>query len=677
MCGIVGVRTFKPHGEAEVTHWVGRQLRSIKHRGRDENGSHVEDGVGLGITRLSIIDLDTGSQPMTSPDGRFVIVYNGEVYNYAELRGELAARGYPFRTNSDTEVVLAAYVMDGADCLKRLNGMFAFAIFDREARELSLFRDRFGIKPLFYYADTNLACFASELKAILCVPGVRRAIDPEGLTVFLSHNYLPPPLTLMQGIRQLPPGHLARVKQDGSVSIEQWHEWTPAPQAHLSTEELDERFDSLFEHAVERQLVSDVPLGAFLSGGLDSTAIVAVMAEKKPGRTQTFSVGFDETGYDESPFALEVAKHLGTDHHPIRLGADAFFELMTTVAPYQDHLVADQAIVPLFALSQLARQHVKVCLSGDGGDELLGGYTTILADRYQPWVRRLPSAMRRVILRTLDAIGAGTGKVSWDYKLRAFLQGAGMSREDAHATWRMLHTTASLGRLLVPEVLRETWCESDWLYGPYRRAFTEFRAAPFARRAEMADIRVWLAGNNFTKVDAMTMGANLEARVPFLDNDLVAFLLRVPSSQKVRGHTLKVILRRYLRRKGIPPRIVNRRKEGFHSPIAGWFKGELRDRLRDILAPPHGLYSDGIIRQNEPLRLLDEHVAGRSNNAYRLFALTLLFRWYDTVFRAGAHEGRRSLGNTRSVRPPCRTGMVARVQRPTGASAATQEVKLR
>ncbi|MFH1416991.1 MAG: asparagine synthase (glutamine-hydrolyzing) [Planctomycetota bacterium] len=640
MCGIVGVRTFKPRGAAELTGWIDRQLSLIEHRGRDEVGSHVEGGVGLGITRLSVIDLDSGSQPISSPDGRYVIVYNGEVYNYAELRSDLAARGYPFRTNSDTEVVLAAYAMDGAESLNRLNGMFAFAIHDRDTDELILIRDRFGIKPLFYYADADLVCFSSELKAILCVPGVRRAIDPEALTVFLSHNYLPPPLTLMQGVRQLPPGHALRVKRDGRVTLEQWHRWTPEPQEHLSTNELDERFGLLFERAVTRQLVSDVPLGAFLSGGLDSTALVAVMAEKKPGRTKTFSVGFDEKGYNESPFALEVAEHLGTDHYPIRLGAEAFFELVTTVIPYQDHLVADQATVPLFALSQLARRHVTVCLSGDGGDEVLGGYTTILADQYQPLVRCLPGPARRVILKTLDAIGAGTGKVSWDYKLRAFLQGAGLSREDAHATWRMLHTTASLRRLLSPDMQHE----ADWLYQPYRRAFAEFSAAPFARRAEMADIRVWLAGNNFTKVDAMTMGANLEARVPFLDNDLVDFLLRVPLSQKVRGHTLKVILRRYLRRKGIPPRIVNRGKAGFHSPIAGWFKGILRDRLRDILAPPHGLYSDKIIRQGEPLRLLDEHAAGRSNNAFRLFALVLLFRWYDAVFRAG---GNASVEQTR------------------------------
>ncbi len=632
MCGIAGICTFDGVPEDDLHQLVTRQLETIIHRGGDECGSVVEDVVALGVTRLSIIDIAGGSQPMVSVDGRYVLVYNGEVYNFRELRRKLEDRGHAFRTLCDTEVVLAAYASDGLDALGSLNGMFCFAVWDRHERELLVCRDRFGVKPIYYYIDQRRFCFASEVKGIMQMPGLRREVDPEGLIVYLSHNYLPAPHTLLRGVFQLPPGHAIRVKADGSHAIFRWHHWSVAPDesggSEASGEELQERFGELFERAVVRQLVSDVPLGVFLSGGLDSTALASVMSENMSEPVKTFSVGFDEPGYDESEYAREAAEQLGTDHHGLRLGPDRFFELLEAYIAHQDNPIADQATIPLFALSLMARKEVKVCLSGDGADELLGGYPTILADRLQPLAARLPRSVRNMITKTLDVAGATTGKVSLDYKLRAFMRGAGLrSREDAHATWRMLHSVGTLRRLL-PDGFP---IDPEWIYGPYRRAFAERTNGDFHRRAELADLRVWLAGNNLLKVDAMTMGANLEARVPFLDNELVDFLLRVPMAQKTSGQTLKVILRRYLRDKGISSNIVRRRKAGFHSPIARWFKGPLNVKLRALLASSHGVHRDGLIRREEPLRLLDAHQQGRANNAFQLFGLALLFLWYDQM----------------------------------------------
>ena len=628
MCGIAGIRTFDEYDPSILKRRVTQQLDLLEHRGRDESGLYVEKGFCMGITRLSIIDPVGGTQPIQSRCGRFVIAYNGEVYNFITLRSTYEKRGYSFKTKTDTEVVLAAFVLDGPRGVLDLNGMFSFAVWDRKERELFLCRDRFGIKPLFYYSKKGHFVFASEIKGILAVNRNAATIDPQGLATYLSHNYLPPPYTLFRSVIQLRPGHAVRVKADGTISDWHWHRPICVEGTSLSTEEIDQRFQELFEQSVERQLISDVPLGAFLSGGLDSTAIVSVMAEKKTQRVKTYSIGFAEQDYDETPYADEVAKQLNTDHHVTRLGGNAFFKIFETYIKHMDNLVADQATVPMLELSTMARKDVKVCLAGDGGDEILSGYITILADRFQPWIRRCPPALHKMVEHFLNRRDAGMGKLSFDYRLKAFLKGAGMNREDAHATWRLLYSNQGLRRLLGDAVR----IQEDWIYSPYREAFQAHSHLGFFERAERADMAMWLAGNGLPKVDTMTMAANLEARVPFLDNDLVDFLLSIPGSKKVRGLNLKIILRRYLRKKGFSSSIVDRKKEGFHSPIAVWFKGPLSGKLKELFSDQRTLYRDGIIREGEPMLLLDEHMHGRANHAFQLFGLALLFLWYENVF---------------------------------------------
>lgn len=625
MCGIAGIYLYSNENIQKLPEWLLQQVNVIEHRGRDETGFHIDQRVGLGNTRLSVIDIEGGSQPIASEDKRYVIVYNGEVYNFLSLRTELEKLGYQFKSNSDTEVVLHAFEEFGEESVSRLNGMFAFAVWDRKEQSLFLARDRFGVKPLFYYADMQFFCFASELQAILVIPKVRRTISPKGLAVYLGHNYLPPPFTLFSEIKQLKPGHSMHIKRDGNILINQWNRLRPLKTLQISEPELDERFSFYLERAVELQLVSDVPLGAFLSGGLDSTALISILAEKKGSGINTFSVGFKEAEYDESPYALEVAKQFGTEHHPLWMGHEMFFKEFQESISNQANPIADQATVQLLALSKLARRYVKVCLSGDGGDELLGGYITIFADRYQPILKYIPQRLTNIYSTLLSILGAGTGKISFDYKLKSFLSGAGMSKEDAHAMWRMIHNFNDLRQILSDDII----IDEDWLYQPYRAAYAESENTDFFTKSQLADMMVWLAGNNLPKVDSMSMAANLEVRVPFLDNDLVEFLLQIPASQKVIGHKLKIILKRYLQCKGLSTNIVQRKKAGFHSPIAIWFKGPLRPKLDEIFNDQRSLYEDGLIRQGIPTRLLKEHATGKSNNAFKLFGLALLFLWYE------------------------------------------------
>lgn len=638
MCGIVGTLRAELGDELTLERWVQAQLAAVEHRGGDQRAVFLDPPIGLGITRLSIVDVAGGDQPIRSPDGRHVIVYNGEVYNHGELRDELERRGWAFRTRTDTEVVLATYVLGGAAALSRLNGMFAFAIWDRRERELVLVRDRFGIKPLVYASGSGLFAFASEVKGILALPGLRREIDPVALRVFLAMNYLPAPLTLVDGIRQLEPGHLLRVRPGGDERLERWHQDPPRRSLDLSEGEIDERFRALFHAAVDRQFASEVPVGISLSGGLDSTAICAALAARGTRQLRTFTVAFAEPSFDESERAAEVSRRFGAEHRVIRPGPREYFDAFRSFVASQDNPVADQATVPVFLLSKLARETVKVCLFGDGADELLGGYVTVLADRLQPLASRVPSALLTWAERAVAHLPDRGGRLPLRYRARSFLRGSRLSREEAHAGWRLIHDGDEVRRLLGPALVTN---EAFAAPSPYQAAFRDAGGGDFFDRAEAADLRVWLAGNNLAKVDSMTMAASLEGRVPYLDHELAEFLRALPFDRKVVRWRPKAVLKRYLLNAGFSRAFVHRQKGAFLSPIAEWYRGPLRGALETLFREERGLYDAGLLAARAPLELLDEHVRGRQDNAFKLFGLSLLTVWYAEVFRANWAEPSR------------------------------------
>ena len=624
MCGIAGLVSLD-FPKSELAQICVGQLNAIEHRGRCASEVSTFEGCVLGTTRLAIIDIEGGSQPLTSPDGRYTISYNGEVYNYRQLRTELEQDGWIFRTRCDTEVVLAAYSLWGDESCSRLNGMFAFAVWDERLNSLTLVRDRFGIKPLYYWSANGTFAFASQLSGLTSMKMVPRKLDEAAFNEYLALNYVTPPKTLISNISQVRPGATLTV-HNGQMKHFKWYSLPTVERGKLSCADVKEEFSFLFERAVKSQLVADVPVGAFLSGGLDSTAIVSVMANEFKVAPCTFAASFREKDYDEGPIASHVANKLGTDHIEEVIEEADWFSLFDETMRYQDSPVADQATIALMALAKRARSRLKVVLTGDGGDELLAGYTTILANRLQPFFGLLPESVIKLVKFIIEKVPAGTGQVSWDFKLRSFLEGVKLSRQDAHATWRLINNQHTIQKIL----------GQGLSYNPasalsaYREAFSNAnKALSFDKRAEFADLQVWLVGNNLTRLDAITMGANLEARVPFLDNDLSTFLLAVPFVLKTRGTELKSILRDYLCSQGFSAKVTKRKKVGFHVPIARWFQRGLKKELKERLAAPSILYEKGFLDYDGVNSLLDDHLSGVNNNAFRIFGILVLLSWAE------------------------------------------------
>lgn len=624
MCGITGMFSFTDRPPEGVA--LRRMNGLLTHRGPDAEGYYENRTVGLAMRRLKVIDLETGDQPVRNEDGTCWIVFNGEIYNYRELREALIRKGHRFHTRSDTEVIVHQFEVDQEKCLDSFYGMFAFAIYECARESLFLARDRLGIKPLYYHESAEGVAFASEIKSLLECPWVKKEIDYQALSHFLSLNYLPSPWTPFQGIRQLPPGHWMRVEK-GKVIVEPyWEVPLDASTIAVSEEEALRKIEELFHRSIERRLIADVPVGAFLSGGIDSSAIVAFMKDHKHEKIKTFSVGFDHPSYDETPYAEEVARYFGTDHHEIRCSAEDVVTHLPELAWHADNLLADQAILPLFVVSRLAKEHVTVCLSGDGGDEVFVGYPTFRADRYHAVYSKIPALLRHGLVEPLvNALPASNGKMSFEYRAKKFIEGGDMSREQAHYWWRTVFTEREKSELLQPQVL-EKICEADAfsLYGEY---FRKAGALDFEARCLYADLKVWLAGNNLYKVDSMTMAHGLEARVPFLDHELVEYMARLPVSLKFKGGTLKYLEKKLLRKK-LPASILARKKAGWHAPIGAWFRGPLRGYVRDRLLGEHPVL-DGIVRKEYVRGMVSDHLNGRRNNSFKIWGLLVLHHWVD------------------------------------------------
>jgi asparagine synthase (glutamine-hydrolysing) len=621
MCGICGVVGPGPVDRDALA----RMTRVLYHRGPDDDGFYVQQyhdglGVGLGFRRLSIIDLESGNQPIANEDGSVRLVFNGEVYNYRELRAQLEARGHRFSTNADTEVIVHLYEDVGTKCVEQLNGMFAFALWDEPQRQLMLARDRFGKKPLYFAELPGALLFGSELKALLEHPRCPRTLDFESLSRYLALEYVPTPHSIFDGIRKLPGGHLLRW-HDGRTAIDRYWDlaFDGAQIRERSDEDYIEEFRLHLRNAVRRRLISDVPLGAFLSGGIDSSSVVAMMVDAlPPTAVKTFSIGFGERSFDESQHARRVAEHFGTDHHEEVFTSRVMLDLLPNLADFLDEPFGDASILPTYLLSRYTRESVTVALGGDGSDELLAGYPTFPAER----VARLyavPALLHdRVVVPLAERLPVSTANFSLDFKLKRFLRGAGSSAAVRHPIWLGSFTPAEQESLLVRT--------SGDPFDEPRKAFAEAGERDWIERLVYVYARTYLQDDILVKVDRASMACSLEVRAPFLDVDLVEFLGRVPPRLKLRRFETKYLLKRAMA-DVLPPGIAGRAKKGFGIPIAEWFKNELRDALQDELSPAR-IRAQGIFDPAPVQRLISEHMSGRRDHRKQLWTLFVFQLWH-------------------------------------------------
>lgn len=631
MCGIAGL--IDPSGAAVDRAVLGAMTSALTRRGPDGEGYWYGRGVGLGHRRLRVIDLsEAADQPMANEDSHVQVVFNGEIYNFADLRAELMGHGHVFRTRSDTEVIVHGYELWGDAVVDHLDGMFAFALWDVHRRRLLAARDRMGKKPL-YWAQIRRAglpplfAFASELKGLLPVPGLDRAVSPAALGRYLSYEYVPPPHAIVAGARKLDAGE--RLVLDvgrqvtGAPDVRRyWDLPFPAEHAPWPVEEAAEELRALMKRAVERRLVADVPLGAFLSGGIDSSTVVALMAQLAGAdRIKTYSIGFSETSFDETSHARTVAAHLGTDHREERLDPRTLIEVLPQVTDFLDEPLGDASIIPTYLLCKFTRQHVTVALSGDGGDELFAGYPTFLADGPARMFDRLPAAMRRMAAGAAEWLPARSGYFSLDFKVHQFLRGGPAPGPRRHQRWLASFLPEELDDLLAPEVRAAA---GDPL------ADLDARAAVTSARDDRDRLmdfyaRFYLPGDVNVKVDRAAGAVGLEVRAPFLDTDLVTFACQLPPSLRLHGLTTKYILKTAMRGR-LPDAILDRKKQGFGVPVARWMREELAPAVRDELAEGK-LRREGLLDPAAVGRLVDDHLLGRRDRRKQLWTLFVLERW--------------------------------------------------
>jgi asparagine synthase (glutamine-hydrolysing) len=624
MCGIAGRYNFhtgRPVNEAVI---VG-MCDLIAHRGPDEAGVFTNGSVGLGHRRLSIIDLTpTGHQPMTSGSGLVTIVFNGEIYNFPDLRRDLEARGHRFRGRSDTEVLLAAYEEYGTECLSRLRGMFAFAIWDARDRSLFIARDRIGKKPLHYRVDGDGIAFASEAKAFFAEPSFAASPNLEAISHYLSYQYVPSPYSAFEGVSKLPPGSYL-LARNGDVTVHRYWRLHYAPKQQIEEVDATRELLSQLREAVRIRMISDVPLGAFLSGGIDSSTIVALMAEQSGGPVKTYSIGFDEKDYDESPFARLIAERYATDHHEFIVRPDAA-AIIPALAWQYDEPYADESAVPSYYLSQLTRQHVTVALNGDGGDESFSGYSRYAADSRLERFDRLPDTMRRAALALIKGLPHRPSSGTWSTRTHLWAARASASREMRYAR-RMMHFTPELKRRLCIGELASVVARHD-SSRILLETFHASDAVDFGDAMLDVDVNHYLPDCLLVKVDIATMAHGLEGRSPLLDHEVMEFAATLPLDLKRRGGQGKYILRQAVRDL-LPPEIMHRKKMGFGVPLDHWFRGSLKEMASDLLlrksSSQRDLFDNTVIR-----RMLDEHVTGKARWQDQLWNLLMLEQWFCT-----------------------------------------------
>jgi asparagine synthase (glutamine-hydrolysing) len=627
MCGICGVLVHEDRSKIDPGI-LKRMCDTIYHRGPDDEGFYHNDQVFLGSRRLSIIDLEYGHQPMTNEDKSIWLVFNGEIYNYPEIRERLIQKGHAIQTNSDTEVIIHAYEEYGEGCAAVLNGMFAFALWDDNRKQLLIARDRVGIKPLYYTDQGGRFVFGSELKAICAVPGLQLEIDSAAVDHFLTLEYIPGPKTIYKNVHKLPAGHFMTVRAGHTRIASYWE----IPQTPINNREevCVEIVRGLLQESVKMQMISDVPLGAFLSGGIDSSAVVALMTKSSTDPIRTFAIGFEDDSYNEVSYARRIASQFNTIHHEEVIKPD-IVQLMDQLVAQFDEPFADSSIFPTYLVSKMASQHVKVVLSGDGGDEVFGGYDTSLAHRSEHYCYRLiPKPLRMHTLPAiLDQIPPRPSKKGWINKAKRMVEGGAISPTLRHARWMVFMTDAFRCNLYEPD-FQNSINGSPSVQAFLEQKFDEARNLDFLAQSQYADIKTYLVDDILVKVDRMSMAASLEARVPLLDHRLIEFALNLPDPMRIRFRRTKVIFRKAMQ--GIlPTEIIEKHKQGFSIPIKQWLRGPLKPMMTDLLSP-HTVRNRGYFDPNTVSLWVNEHLKGTVNHSHRLWALMILELWHRKIY---------------------------------------------
>ena len=624
MCGICGIFEFRRRDVISET-LVRRMTDSIVHRGPDDEGIFVGEGIGLGFRRLSIIDLAGGHQPLCNEDGSIWVMLNGEIYNFAELRQDLISRGHRFRTRSDTETIVHLYEEYGTDCFRRLRGMFAIALWDSRKRQLLLARDRVGKKPLFYSADGSRVLFGSELKTLLAADGISRAIDNEALSDYFSFGYVPTPKTIYRSVRKLLPGHYLVASETELSEIAYWN---------LSFSEVENRTEEewaeLLQHqiceATRVRLMSDVPLGAFLSGGVDSSSIVAMMTHLMKRPVTTCSIGFEEEKYNEAAFARQVAEKFGSDHHEEIVRPSAL-EVLDKLVWHFDEPFADSSAIPTYYVSKVARRHVTVALGGDGGDESFAGYRRYMLDLFENRFRRyVPASLRSTVFGPLGDIYPALAWAPRVFRAKATFQSLARTPLQGYFNSISYFRPAEKEHLFSLDFAESLggYDSIEVLAHHYARAGTD----DLLSRIQYVDIKTYLTDDILAKVDRASMAVSLEVRAPLLDHHLLELAARIPSSLKLRGRTGKHIFKKAMASK-LPDGILNRKKMGFAIPLDRWFRNELKDVAYSTLFDN----ADGILDQGFLKAIWNQHQKGLYNRSQHLWAVMMFRRW-KTAFAA-------------------------------------------
>jgi asparagine synthase (glutamine-hydrolysing) len=634
VCGICGLASLDGSGGVDGAA-LAAMSETLVHRGPDDDGVVVDGPVGLAARRLSIIDIEHGHQPIANEDGHVHVVQNGEIYNHRELRAGLERRGHAFNTACDTEVLVHLYEERGPSFAEELRGMFAVAVWDARERRLVLARDRFGIKPLYYRSRGGLLSFASELKALARQPGFREELDLDAVEAFLAFNSIPAPLTIFRGVRKLPAGHLLEWRPGREPEVRRYVREKPVPAGEVrgeGEEELAEELRKRLRDSVRAHLVSDVPVGVLLSGGIDSSTLAALAARESGRRVSTFSIGFEERSFNELDQARRVARMYDTDHHELLVRPNAA-ELLPEIAAAFDEPFADSSALPTYLVSRLASDTVKVALSGEGADELFGGYYTYVADLLAPRVGRLAALARPFV----DRLPSSSEKVSFDYKAKRFARGAALAPLERHHAWKEIFSGDARAELLRPD--RRGGLDPLELW---RARYRETEGAEELARLQDVDVSVYLVDDLLVKTDRASMAHSLEARVPFLDTAVSDLALALPTRMKVRRFAKKRLLRKAVEPL-LPREIVRGKKHGFSIPAAGWLRGELQEFARDVLSP-EAIRRQGFFHPEAVTRVLDDHVSGREDLSRQLWGLLSFALWHERFGAAATVPGALASG---------------------------------
>ena len=631
MCGIVGFLTSKAVHIPEYD--ILKKMQDVLiHRGPDDEGEYIrplnDQGpfVFLGHRRLSIIDLSGGHQPLSNEEGTVWVVFNGEIYNFKELREALKGRGHQFRTHSDTEVIVHAYEEYKEDCFRYFNGMFAIGIWDEKAKRLILARDRLGKKPLYYSFMNGSLLFASELKAIMVYPGFSRKVDPLSLMKYLFFEFIPSPHTIFMDAKKIPAASYLIWDKIGIKITQYWSPFNPQRKGeNLSEAEAELKMMELLKASVKRRLISDVPLGVFLSGGIDSSAITALAQKEVPGKVKTFSIGFEDPSFDESKYASLASKHIGTEHHEQTMKPTDLLNIIPNLPDILDEPMADASILPTYLLSKFTRSHVTVALGGDGGDELFAGYPTYLAHKFARLYERLLGFSQPMATFLANLIPVSDDNISFDFKVKKFLSGINYPDGIRNSVWLGSFSFPENENIISPEIHkqfnRDRLVEEISLYDkeyPYDDPIT---------RLQYIDLRLYLQESILVKVDRASMACSLEVRAPFLDHELVEFIMGLPSRMKLRGLTSKYILKKAMGN-WLPDEIIQRSKKGFGVPIAKWVKGPLKELFGELLSADR-IRQEGFLNSEYVTNLYQEHLHNRRDNRKQLWTLLVWELWVN------------------------------------------------